>query len=217
MKNIVILGTGGNAIDILDTLRDANKDKKTRYRCIGFLDDAKQLHGSHIHEVKVLGPLEQAQDLKNCFFVNGIGNPNNFWLKKTIINKTGIKTEQFATICHPSASISKLSSLGWGTVVLQNVTIASHVVIGNHVIILPHSVVSHDASIADYTCIAGGVGISGGVSIGHSCYLGTHCAIREHVKIGNQCLIGMGSMLLHSVEDNQVMVGTPAKRLRNTI
>ncbi len=216
MKRIVILGTGGNAIDILDTLRTINTNEKQRYHCVGFLDDAESLHGQFLHEVKVLGPLAYAANLYDCLFVNGIGNEKNFWKKSEIINKTGVGLERFATIVHPSAQVSVMATVGAGCVILQNVTIASQVKLGNHVIVLPNSVISHDTVIGDYGCIAGGVSVSGGVTIGQSCYLGTQCAIKDRVTIGAHALIGMGSVVLNSVDENQVMVGNPAKYLRTT-
>ena len=216
MKNIVILGAGGNCIDILDTLNDLNKKNSAQYHCAGFLDDNADLLGTTLHGVEILGPLNHASSFEDCLFVNGIGSENNFWLKRVIIEKTGIEDRMFETIIHPSASVSDLADLGAGTVIFQNVTITSNVSIGKHVIVLPNSIVSHDSILGDYTCVAGGVCVSGGVTVGHSCYLGTNSSIRGNVRVGDLCLIGMGSVVLEDVPDNQVMTGVPARRLRNT-
>lgn len=217
-KKIIILGTGGNCIDILDTINTINASKRIkRYECVGFLDDNEQVWGKKYYGVPVLGSLDSAPKYSDHFFVNGIGSPSNFWKKRIIISKTNIPDERFETIIHPTASVSSMARLGYGTVIFQNVTITSNVKIGNHVIVLPNSVMSHDNVIGDYTCITGGVCISGGVSVGQSCYLGSNSAIIGNVHIGNYCLIGMGSVVLDSVEDNQVVVGNPARFLRNTV
>ncbi len=217
-KKIIILGTGGNCIDILDTINDMNVvDRATTYVCAGFLDDNKDNWGKEFRGVRVLGPLDSASSHQDCLFVNGIGSPLNFWMKKEIISITKIPDDRFETIIHPSASISSMARLGRGTVVFQNVTITSNVQVGNHVIILPNSVISHDDFIGDYTCVAGGVCISGNVTIGHSCYLGINSALKGNIKIGNDCLVGMGSVVIDSVADNSVVVGNPAKYLRKTI
>ena len=214
-KRIIILGTGGNCIDILDTINESKPI--SRYECVGFLDDDERKWGKDYHGVSVLGPLHSAQKYPDHFFVNGIGSPSNFWKKRMILSKTSIPDERFETIIHPSASVSSMARLGYGTVVFQNVTITSNVRIGNHVVVLPNSVLSHDDLIGDYTCIAGGVCISGGATVGHSCYLGTNSAIMGNVSIGNCCLIGMGAVVLHNVDDNQVVVGNPARFLRETV
>lgn len=217
-KRVVILGTGGNSVDILDTINDINDlASKPVYECLGFLDDNESLWGTVIQGVKVLGPLESAHEHPDCSFVNGIGAPSNFWKKEAIISKTGAPLERFVTIIHPSASVSRTATLGSGVVVFQHVVITSNVKIGNHVIILPNTVISHDDVIGDYTCIAGGVCVSGQVKIGQSCYLGTNSTIIGNSEIGDRCLIGMGSCVLRSIPPNSVVVGNPARLLRQTI
>lgn len=212
---VIIFGVGGNCIDILDSLYALNEARgTTAYECVGFLDDAEANWGRSIHGVEVLGALTNAKDHSDCMFINGIGSPSNFWRKSSIIARCGVSLDRFETIVHPSASVSRMSSLGRGVVVFQNVTIASNVTVGHHVTILPNSVLSHDVVIGNYTCIAGGTCISGGVLVGHSCYLGTNCSVVGNIRIGDYCQIGMGSVVLNNVPDKNVMVGNPAHFLK---
>jgi sugar O-acyltransferase (sialic acid O-acetyltransferase NeuD family) len=217
-KEIIILGTNGNCIDVLDTICDINDSfGKTLYTCKGFLDDDEKKWGTALHGVKVLGPLNSAPTYDDCFFVNGIGSPTNFWRKQEIIGKTHLPIERFETIIHPTASVSRLSKIGRGVVIFQHVAITSNVRIGDHVIVLPNTVISHDDVIGDYTCIAGGVCISGGVEIGSSCYLGTNASVIANIKIGDHCLIGMGAVVVRDISENVVVVGNPARVLRRTV
>jgi sugar O-acyltransferase (sialic acid O-acetyltransferase NeuD family) len=216
-RKIVILGTGGSSVDILDTINDINRASNTNlFECIGFLDDRDSLWGKAINGVKVLGSLSSAGAFDDCHFINGVGSSSNFWKKREIILRTAVDLERFPTIVHPSASVSRTAQLGFGTVVFQHVTITSNVTVGNHVIILPNSVVSHDNLIGDYTCLATGVCVSGGVKVGESCYLGANATIIENVEIGDYCLIGMGTVVLKDVPANSVVVGNPAKLVRFT-
>ena len=215
------MGTGGNCIDILDTIDEINltcpaRDGFVGYQCLGFLDDSPESWGKEICGLKVLGPLSAAAEFHGVSFVNGIGSQRNFTRKDAIIDRTGLPLERFERIVHPTASVSRMSTLGPGTVILQNVTVASNARIGAHVIVLPNSVISHDSVVGDYTCIAGGVCISGGVTIGPSCYLGTNSSIIEQVTIGDYSLVGMGSAVLRDVAAGSVVVGTPARFLRHT-
>jgi sugar O-acyltransferase (sialic acid O-acetyltransferase NeuD family) len=216
-KHIIILGTGGNSVDILDTINEINICQRRKvYICNGFLDDNKMLWGKELFGYKVLGPISSASTHKDCLFVNGIGSTKNFLEKDKIIAKTGVEIDRFETIIHPTASVSSMAKIGVGVVIFQNVTITSNVVMGCHNIILPNTVISHDGVIGDYTCITGGVSISGNVTIGRSCYIGTNATIIDNIKIGNYCLVGMGSVVLHGIPDNTVVVGNPAKVLRAT-
>lgn len=214
-KKVIILGVNGNCIDILDTINEINAQMQTpRYECIGFLDDDIAHWNKSIYGVKVLGVLENAKNFGDAYFVNGIGNEKNYLHKETIIGKTNIPLERFLSLSHPSASVSKMAKIGFGTMILQNVTIASNVRIGNHIMILPNSVISHDVTIGDYTCITGGVCVSGGVTVGKSCYFGTNSSIIDNISIGEHSLIGMGSVVLKDVPSSSVFVGNPAKFLR---
>lgn len=218
MKRIIILGTGGNCVDILDTLNDVNAaGGQTVYQCVGFLDDNPQMIGTEIAGVKVLGSLDSAARHADCSFINGIGSPLNFWKKEAIIARTGLALERFETLIHPTASVSRMAELGRGVVVFQHVTVTARVRIGHHVIILPNSVISHDDVIGDYTCVAGGVSVSGGVRIGPASYLGAGSSIKGNLTIGGRCLVGMGSVVINDVPDNTVVVGNPARPLRKTV
>ena len=217
LKKIIILGTGGNCIDILDTIDRINSTiEKKRYDCMGFLDDNENNLGKEIHGHKVLGPLNIAPTFEDAYFVNGIGSPETFIRKEEIISKTKLPLERFETIIHPSVSLSGMCKIGSGTVILSNVSVATDVVIGNHVIILSNSVINHDDEIGDYTCIATGVNVSGGVKVGKSCYLGAGSSIISNVSIGSGSLIGLGSAVLRDVPANTVVAGNPARFLGYT-
>src|SRR3989344_7535121 len=121
VKKIIILGTGGNAVDILDVINDLKKIYITPiYDCVGFLDDDKEKWDKEYCGVKVLGPIKKAKEFTDAYFVNGIGNEKNYLRKEAIIGKTNIPLERFITIIHPTASVSSLSRLGVGVVVFQN-------------------------------------------------------------------------------------------------
>lgn len=217
MKKIAIFGTGGNCMDILDTLMDINSSsREPRYECVGFFDDDPAKLGKTFLGAPVLGPLSQAREWTGCFFVFGIGSVSNFWRRHEILAGIGIEDERYETIVHPTASISRSATLGRGTVVFQNATIASNVSVGRHVYILPNSVVSHDVVIGDFTCIAGGTCLSGNVHVGRNSYLGTNSTVKEGLNVGDYCLLGMGSVLLEDMPDDSVCVGNPARFLRKS-
>jgi sugar O-acyltransferase (sialic acid O-acetyltransferase NeuD family) len=217
LKKIVILGTVGNCLDILEAVRRINAAASSpKYECIGFLDDAPSVQKTMVQGIPVLGSLDKAAALGDVFFVNGIGSVRNYLRKPEILARAGIPNERFETIVHPSADVSVSATLGPGTVVLQNVTIASQVRVGAHVIILPNSVLSHDDVVGDFTCIAGGVCVSGAVTVGRSCYLGSNCSIIERIRIGDESLVGIGSVVLKDIPAGSIYVGNPARFLRSS-
>ena len=216
MKELIILGTGGNCVDILDAVLAINEIASTAvYHVRGFLDDNIVSWGQTVAGYPVLGPLSKAKDYPAALFVNGIGSFRNYWRKQAIIATARVPLERFETVVHPRATVSRFVSLGLGTVVLQNATINARARIGNHVMILPNAVLSHDVEVGDYTCIASAACVAGGVRIGNSCYLGANCSIRNDLVLGDGSLVGLGAVVLEDVPEVTVVVGNPARAIRS--
>jgi sugar O-acyltransferase (sialic acid O-acetyltransferase NeuD family) len=216
-RPLVVLGTGGNCVDLLDIVADVNRTgRQPPFRCIGFLDDERSRQGTTVAGLPVLGPLSSAGDHGDALFVNGIGSPRTVRRKQAILAGTGLDDERFVTLVHPLAFVSPRAELGRGTVLFPHVAIHSGASVGRHVIVLSGAVVNHDAVVGDYTCVTSGVRISGGVRLGRSCYLGTNSALRELVSIGDGAVVGMGAVVTADVAADTVVAGNPARVLRTT-
>jgi acetyltransferase EpsM len=217
LKKLIILGTGGNCLDIFDAALAINRQAgKTVYECLGLLDDNRELHGKDISGLSVLGGLADANRFPDAVFVNGIGSPSSFWRKADILAGTGLPPERFESIIHPQASVSSLAKLGHGVAVLPGATIAACAEIGNHVIILQGAIVSHHCRIGDYSCVASGACLSGNVEAAPFTYIGANVSVRNGLKIGTRALVGIGSVVVKDVLENTVVAGNPAKYLRHT-
>ena len=80
--------------------------------------------------------------------------------------------------------------------------------IGNRVTLAPRvHILAHDAStkrILGYTVI-------GKVIIGNDVFIGANSIVLPNVTIGNKVIIGAGSVVTHSIPDNSIAIGNPAK------
>lgn len=215
MKRLVILGTGGNCLDILDAAMAINETAgRLVYGCAGFLDDNPALQGTRQQGLPVLGRLADAARLTDCVFVNGVGSPNNFWRKPAILRTTGVPWERFETIIHPQASVSRFANIGPGSVLLAGAMVGARAMIGAHVIVLQGAIISHDCQVGDFGCVASGGCLSGGVVMEESCYLGANASVRGGVRLGGASLVGIGSVVLRDVAPRHVVAGNPARFLR---
>jgi sugar O-acyltransferase (sialic acid O-acetyltransferase NeuD family) len=216
VRDLVIIGTGGNSVNILDAVLACNEAASSPiYQVRGFLDDDKNTWDQSFEGYPVLGPLFQAAQYPDCFFVNGIGSFRNYWRKPAIIGSTKVPLDRFETVVHPNASVSRFASLGPGTVVLQNATINSRAKVGSHVMIQPGAVVGNSVAVGDYSCIASAACVAGKAQIGKACYVGANSSVAGQLQLGDGSLVGMGAVVLEDVPQVTVVVGNPARAIRS--
>jgi len=55
-----------------------------------------------------------------------------------------------------------------------------------------------------------------GIIIGNNCWVGSKVTILDGVRIGDNCVIAAGAVVTKSFENNSVIAGVPAKRIKDT-
>lgn len=58
--------------------------------------------------------------------------------------------------------------------------------------------------------------VFGRIRIGKNCTIGSDCIIQQNVIIGDNCILGSNSVLTHSMPDNTVFAGNPARFICST-
>jgi sugar O-acyltransferase (sialic acid O-acetyltransferase NeuD family) len=211
MQRLLILGAGGSALDVLDIVEAINALRPT-WDPIGILDDSRSLGSRHLG-LEILGQLRDAPKFAGCVFVNTIGSDKSYRDRPEILASTGVSRDRFATLVHPSASVSSRACLGLGVVVNPAVVIGGAVFIGDHVTICPGCILGHESSIGPYSILAPGAVISGLVEVEPSCYIGAAAVIRQKLRIGKGSLIGMGAAVIRDVGSGECVVGNPARSI----
>lgn len=214
-QNLIIIGAGGSSREIAWAVEDINRCQE-RWNLLGFLDDDPAKQGAVIDGFRVLGSISCVQEYLSSQFVIGIANSSNLWARKHVVDRVGLEAERFATIIHPTASVSKHSRIGVGTAILQNVVIPPASAIGNHVIISKGVCVGHDDLVEDFVTVASGAIICGYVSVGAGAYVGAGSTILPRVTVGAGALVGIGSVVMEDVEPNVTVFGNPAGTIRRS-
>lgn len=210
MKNLIVIGAGGFALEFIDLIESTNKINQ-EYKIFGFLDDNKT--GTIIEDYKVIGTTEDILKFKNYYFVIAIANPA---IKKKyfdILEKNKLKTPN---IIHQLAVISNHSIIkeNQGVIVNSGVTISAFANIGKCVIIDTGSYVGHEVKINDFVTIYSGAMIAGNAYIDKFTEIGMRSTIIQGLNIGINTVIGAGSVVLRNIEDNVVAVGNPCKVIK---
>jgi sugar O-acyltransferase (sialic acid O-acetyltransferase NeuD family) len=211
MEDLTILGAGGTSRDIADTVADINRIER-RWNLRGFLDDDMTKHGKTVAGLPVLGPLDRAKGFSGRFII-GVARAGDSWRRRMILQKLGLPRERFATIIHPSATVSRRAKIGVGTAILHNTVIATDALIGDHVLIQYNATVARDAVIRDFVTMAPGSLIAGSVRLCSGVYLGAGSRVINDVTIHEAALVGLGAVVTCDVVSGATVAGNPARPL----
>lgn len=124
---------------------------------------------------------------------------------------------RFATVVHPSARLSRTSSLGEGSVVSAGVIVGARTSIGRHVIINRGALIGHHTEIGDYVSIMPGANIAGRCQIGEGTYVGMGAIVIDNIVIGAHAVVGAGAVVTKQVPDNVQVIGVPARIVKENI
>jgi UDP-3-O-[3-hydroxymyristoyl] glucosamine N-acyltransferase len=91
----------------------------------------------------------------------------------------------------------------------------SDTIIGKNTFLDNQVHVAHNVHIGSNCMIAGQVGFAGSSTIGDNVVIGGQAGISGHLKIGKNVKIGGGSGVINDIQDNQIVMGYPAKNIRN--
>ena len=208
MKNIIVIGAGGHAAVIIDII-EAMIQQGDNIRIVGILDDRNDITKFIGYEILNKISYAESYNYDNTEFVIAIGDNK---IRKNIANKFN-KLKYFTPI-HPTAIIGNNVNIKSGTVVMPRVVINSNTYIGNHSIINSGAIIEHDNVISSFVHISPGATLCGGISVGEGTHIGANTTIIQTRKVGSNTIVGAGSTVINDIESNVVVVGSPAKKIR---
>jgi sugar O-acyltransferase (sialic acid O-acetyltransferase NeuD family) len=200
-SHLLIVGTGGQGKVVLDCVEkyynkitfmtnDSNTKKIGNYPI---------LFGKDINFEYILKNFDEV--------IVAIGNNNarlNLSLKYI---SQGIK---LAIIVHPTAVVSKYAIIGEGTVIFANAVVNSSAKIGRACIINTGAIIEHDCILEDGVHISPNAAMGGTVNIGKKAWICLGSSIANNIRIGENVIVGAGSVVLNDVSDNVLVAGIPA-------
>jgi sugar O-acyltransferase (sialic acid O-acetyltransferase NeuD family) len=201
LRRLLIVGTGGQGKVVLDCAEKF-------YKKISFM--TSDINAQRIGNYPIIFEQNTTLDyiLKNFDeVIVAIGNNNvrlNLSLKYI---SYGIK---LATIIHPTAVISKYSEIEEGTVIFANSVVNPFAKIDKACIVNTGSIIEHDCILGNGVHISPNTAIGGTVNIGSKTWICIGSSIANNIKIGENVIVGAGSVVLKDVPDNVLVAGIPA-------
>ena len=170
MKNILLIGGGGHASNIIDLILNEQEE----YKVIGYIDKKE---GPPILGVPWLGNDSSIKNLRKNgveygFPAIGFGKNTNNNFRKSIYQNLKLNNFKIPNLISKYAIIRSEVRMGEGVLVQAGSVIDTKSVIGNNVAFGFNVLAGHNSYIADHVFLAGGVILNGGVNIGLGSFLG---------------------------------------------
>lgn len=120
---------------------------------------------------------------------------------------------KIATIIHPSACVSRHSDIGAGTVIFAKAVVNIGAQLGKACIINTAATVDHDCILADGVHVSPGANLAGATQVGRASWIGIGACSRQVIHIGDNVIVGAGSVVVKDIPGGQTVAGNPAKEL----
>lgn len=152
-----------------------------------------------------------------CIFSNTTIGKNSVIKSNTTIGSEGFSFTGDELTHFPHVGKIKIGNNVW---IGSNCTIEKsqleQTIIDDHVKIDDLVQIGHNSKIKKFTQIAAGAIICGRAEIGEGCWLAPNSVISDGCKIGENCFVGALSYVKNNFPKNSILVGSPAKILKNS-
>jgi sugar O-acyltransferase (sialic acid O-acetyltransferase NeuD family) len=212
MKNVVIIGGGNQAHYVIDIIERAGQ-----YNIVGIIDSIHEI-GSDRFGYKILGRQENISELINQYQIYGgiIAIGDNYARGNVYLQISSLVPNfEFINAIHPSVIIGNNVKIGKGVTAMAGVIFNPKAVIGNFTFFATGAQVEHDCIISDFASISAGSVTGGYVKLGKYSALTLGVTVLDRLEIGENTVVGAGSLVLKSLPPNVLVYGNPAKVIKS--
>lgn len=211
MKHLIIIGARGWGREVLGLARSLPSFKDGTYRVKGFLDDkADALEGLRGDYPPIIGPVETYNPQPDDVFVCALGDCHyrRFYAEK-ILERGG----EFISLIRPGVMVSSTARIGYGVVICNWCSISDNVDIGDFTMVHSFTSFGHDVKIGRYNSIESYCFFGGYSQTGDNTTFHVRSAMIPHKRVGANCSVGFGSVVMRNFGDNVHLFGNPAQKL----
>lgn len=201
MEKILVLGNGGHARSLIDIIK-----RQKKYTISGLIINDEVMDSC---QYPIIG---SDNDLENLFCSGiknaavGIGYLGKSDLREKLYERLKDIGFRLPVICDPSAIIADGVQIGEGSFIGKGVIINSCAAAGKMCIINSGAVIEHDCSVGDFTHVAVASVLCGEVKVGRASFIGANSTVIQSRTIGNECIIGAGTVIKRNVEDYKTVL-----------
>ena len=206
MKCLAIFGASGHGKVVAEIALSSG------WSSVEFYDDAFPTKAS-IDNFLIKGDLDRLLEKSDSYdgFHVAIGNNRT---RLNILNQLLDLGLSCPNIIAPSSVVSGSVILGVGSSIMANVVVNAKAILGNGVILNTSCSVDHDCIISSGAHISPGSHLAGNVSVGLCSWVGIGSSVIQGKVIGNDSIIGAGSVVIRDIPKNVTAVGNPSKIIK---
>jgi len=203
MKNLIIIGCGSHAAELVDYIEYINKYSVTmKYNIKGLIDNTHTHYDHYNYNYKFMGNVDDHIVDPNIFYLMGIGN---MAIRIKVFNEFKLKNAKFTGIIHPTALISDSAEIGEGTVISHHASIGPKAIIGSCNVINSRCTIGHDSIIGENNFLSPQFVLGGYAKIGNNNLLGTNSCVIPEIEIGNNNKIMAGMVITNNVHNDETV------------
>ena len=213
LKTIAVFGAKGGGYHAAQAIINLGRSGAP-YAFAGYLNDRLPM-GTELYKGNVLcgfdawssldesllflAPLHQAGRVQqNCARILGLGIPNSRW----------------ATIVDPRASVADDCRIGPGSYLTTFASIAMDSTVGAHCTLRTGARVGNDITISDFVFLGMNSVLCSGCRIEAGAHIAPGAVVGNNLRVGRFAVVGLGAVVTRDVPDYTIVVGNPARVLR---
>ena len=207
MKNLIIVGAGGYAKSVLDSLDHMN------FRMMGYIDDVKPRGIDH-QGFPVLGnSIDCIENINEYVYFVAIGNNAK---RKVWFDKLKKRNLSLINVIDKSALVSHAASIGEGCFIGKLAILNHGSSVGDNCVINTRALIEHGCHVMDHVNVSTNATLNGDVICEEGSFVGSGTVINGQLTIGSWALVGSGAGVVKDGKPHTTVVGVPAKEIRST-
>ena len=212
MENILLFGGGLHANSCSDVV-----EKEGKYHIAGIIDSQWPI-GSELYGYKVIGRQEDLVQIIEQYDIKGgiiaIGdNYSRHFVWKFITEL--VPDFNFVNAIHSNACIANSAIVGKGVVMMAGVIVNASCVIEDFCILNTGALLEHNGHMEAFSLLSVGSMAGGKVRLKKFASVTVGVVIIDRVTIGENTVVGSGSLVMSDLPDHVLAYGSPAKIIRS--
>lgn len=206
MKDLIIVGAGGYAKSVIDSVDHMN------FRMVGFLDDIKEKGSNHLGFPILGNTIDCIENPEEFVYFVAIGNNDK---RKTWFGKLKERNLSLINVIDKSALVSPAATLGEGCFIGKLAILNHGSSAGDNCVINTRALLEHGCHIGDHVNVSTNATLNGDVHCKEGSFIGSGSVVNGQITIGEWGVVGSGAVVIRNVAPHTTVVGVPAKTIES--